>query len=590
METASSATSVLGADVDSCTVAIFNWLVQVGDNVGLVLLDDNYHLKWMNEVKRRQFEKWRVTARSNISDVKCFQVWNEFDEPCSWCPVTHSIRDNKLHLCRSASPDPDTRAALKYSDIVSLPLTRPDSPDRRILEIIFFDQGHGRLQFQRLLDLIQLGDKLKPLLPSIPNAEIFVDLVLLGLLTVVTEHVTDCFAYNCDGPPAGPISPSVSGVRHLTRERVRSFGTTDLEAMSANPNGLQRAWAKFVAKEEPLALKLSDTLKPDEYTALSPVDWLPTRLDPNTMAISVPTPTRPAHPQRYWLILARNKEENSLLLRTDLTNTTLFLSSLRRHVEILATQREQRFLESSLRDRLAVLEHPDLVDAVPFALGKKHELGHLTTMQQAEIRAIRDLNLPSDTKQKLLPHIDRLQGITHSLTRLKTTLGSLKDLQNHYLKAVNVKQLLDRTLAYTIDFAQQPKVTVTRQYISSPDINVMADEALLEQVCFNLIDNAIKALAYTSYRTPTLTISVARSDPSYVDVVFEDNGEGIAPDDQPKVFTRYFTRFPKGIGLGLYYCRKIIADIHKGTLTFTSTWGTRTTFTIHIPSADQHTK
>jgi signal transduction histidine kinase len=100
----------------------------------------------------------------------------------------------------------------------------------------------------------------------------------------------------------------------------------------------------------------------------------------------------------------------------------------------------------------------------------------------------------------------------------------------------------------------------------------------------NLIGNAIK---YASERGP-ITVS-ARADGG--DSVFEvaDRGPGIAPDELPQVFDRYYranharTSGADGSGLGLYIVRQI-AIFHGGAATAESKVGEGTTFRITIPS------
>jgi signal transduction histidine kinase len=114
--------------------------------------------------------------------------------------------------------------------------------------------------------------------------------------------------------------------------------------------------------------------------------------------------------------------------------------------------------------------------------------------------------------------------------------------------------------------------------------NVLADAPRLAQVMDNLISNAIKF-------TPTGRVLVQLSsdaDEAVVDVV--DTGIGIPPDEQERLFERFFrataanTNAIQGTGLGLSISRAI-ADAHGGTIELESSGSEGTTFRLTLPLA-----
>ncbi|MCX4903027.1 cell wall metabolism sensor histidine kinase WalK [Streptomyces sp. NBC_00878] len=110
-----------------------------------------------------------------------------------------------------------------------------------------------------------------------------------------------------------------------------------------------------------------------------------------------------------------------------------------------------------------------------------------------------------------------------------------------------------------------------------------ADPVRMRQVLGNLVSNAIR-------HTPadgTVTLSVRRDDDA---VLFEvaDTGSGIAPEDLPRVFERFWraeksrSRRTGGSGLGLSIVRQLITA-HGGTVAVTSEPGTGSVFTLRLP-------
>jgi PAS domain S-box-containing protein len=111
-----------------------------------------------------------------------------------------------------------------------------------------------------------------------------------------------------------------------------------------------------------------------------------------------------------------------------------------------------------------------------------------------------------------------------------------------------------------------------------------ADRALLQQAVYNLVENAIK---YTpEHGSVTLRIKTA---PQGLQFEVQDTGIGIAPEDLPRLFEKYFrgsqreARAQRGSGLGLAIVRSI-AELHGGKVWVESELGQGSTFFMLIPS------
>jgi signal transduction histidine kinase len=102
----------------------------------------------------------------------------------------------------------------------------------------------------------------------------------------------------------------------------------------------------------------------------------------------------------------------------------------------------------------------------------------------------------------------------------------------------------------------------------------------IESALRNLVDNA----ASFAGAGGTVAIRAAR-DPEHVRIAVADTGPGIAPDDLPRVFERFFTRRPggDGTGLGLALVRAIVVA-HGGTVTVASEVGKGAVFSVCLPA------
>ncbi len=112
-----------------------------------------------------------------------------------------------------------------------------------------------------------------------------------------------------------------------------------------------------------------------------------------------------------------------------------------------------------------------------------------------------------------------------------------------------------------------------------PSVN--CDANLIDQVLGNLLSNAIK------YSSKTQKVTVAGATEGNTAVIrVTDYGVGIAPEDQPLIFERFFradnATGVAGTGIGLTLARYIV-DLHGGDISVQSSLGAGSTFTVRLP-------
>jgi len=114
----------------------------------------------------------------------------------------------------------------------------------------------------------------------------------------------------------------------------------------------------------------------------------------------------------------------------------------------------------------------------------------------------------------------------------------------------------------------------------APDArSFLFDPATLSIALSNLVQNAIQASA------PGKTVLVtAKKADGEIEIIVEDQGEGISPQNLENIFNPFFTTKSNGVGLGLAIVSKII-DEHHGKITAASTVGQGTMFRIALPCA-----
>jgi signal transduction histidine kinase len=141
---------------------------------------------------------------------------------------------------------------------------------------------------------------------------------------------------------------------------------------------------------------------------------------------------------------------------------------------------------------------------------------------------------------------------------------------------VDLDASLDSTLS-VLAWRVPTGVVVERDYRC--DSPVMGDPGALNQVWVNLLDNALRAVA-TSGRVKVST----ERDGDVAVVTVSDTGQGIKPEDMPRLFQPFFsTRAAgEGTGLGLALCRRIVLR-HGGQIVMTSEYGKGTRCEVRLP-------
>ena len=175
---------------------------------------------------------------------------------------------------------------------------------------------------------------------------------------------------------------------------------------------------------------------------------------------------------------------------------------------------------------------------------------------------------------------DLVNEVEQSTSRISDLVGAIKNysyMDRGTVQEVDLHEDLDNTLKI-LHHKLKYGVTVNKEYDRNlPQISAYGGE--LNQVWTNLIDNAIDAMDGKG----ELTIRTSKEN-NCVLVEIIDNGSGIPPELQSRIFEPFFTSkdVGKGSGLGLDISRRIIVQKHKGNLRFESQPG-KTNFQIRIP-------
>ncbi|MGL5065344.1 MAG: PAS domain S-box protein, partial [Microcoleus sp.] len=184
-------------------------------------------------------------------------------------------------------------------------------------------------------------------------------------------------------------------------------------------------------------------------------------------------------------------------------------------------------------------------------------------------------------------------------TRISDIVKSLRTfsrLDEADLKAIDIHENIDSTLVLLQNRlngrAGTPEVNVIKNYGNSPSIECYG--GLLNQVLMNLLVNAIDAIEERRNKLEKqekfdyvgqIAIATSRISSDRVCISIQDNGCGMTPQVQEKIFNPFFTTKPvgKGTGMGLATSYQIVTENHRGDLQCFSLPGEGTLFAITLP-------
>ena len=182
--------------------------------------------------------------------------------------------------------------------------------------------------------------------------------------------------------------------------------------------------------------------------------------------------------------------------------------------------------------------------------------------------------------------IDAVMEIQQALQTINKRSTGLLHFVNTYrnltrIPKPNFKIFLVRDLFKNLYLLMEEEITENKinfvTNIEPENIEVSADEQLVEQVIINLIRNSMHAL--DGRKDPSIELKTYYNKRGRVTIQVADNGTGILPEVLDKIFIPFFTTKQSGSGIGLSLSRQILR-LHNGTITAHSVPDEETIFTL----------
>jgi two-component system, NtrC family, sensor kinase len=239
----------------------------------------------------------------------------------------------------------------------------------------------------------------------------------------------------------------------------------------------------------------------------------------------------------------------------------------------------QALLESRIAERTRELEetqaqvlHQEKMAAFGLlAAGIAHEVGNPLTSISNVVQMLQRRELDEYTGDKLNLVTSQLVRIQSTLRELMTFSRPASDVRGSVSIAEVVQEALDIAKYYKGGKNRQLRAVLPEELSKFTGVR---DQ--LVQVVFNLILNAIDATG----KGGLIEVTATQHDDKLV-VQVRDDGCGLTPEAQAKLFRPYYTTKKHGTGLGLFVIRQIV-EAHGGTVRVQSAPGAGATFIVEL--------
>jgi len=237
-------------------------------------------------------------------------------------------------------------------------------------------------------------------------------------------------------------------------------------------------------------------------------------------------------------------------------------------------------LEAEVEERTRLLRNAERMAAIgETAAMVGHDLRNPLQVIVGSLSFIKR-RLSGLSEETELPQVEQIEDLVDKVSRqtdyMNKIVSDLQDFAKPIVPAfgdVDIEELMnDMMLAINV-----PDNVALSMAFDEGLPTVWADGGLLRRVFTNLVTNAIQAMPEGG----DLKIE-GHALGGEVTISVEDTGVGISEEAQANLFKPLITTKPKGMGLGLPVCKRMI-EVHKGRIEVESEVGVGTTFTVKLP-------
>jgi PAS domain S-box-containing protein len=255
---------------------------------------------------------------------------------------------------------------------------------------------------------------------------------------------------------------------------------------------------------------------------------------------------------------------------------------------------ERKNAEQALRS--SIEENQKLADEMAFvarqntmiemAGGISHELnqpiGAIANFAAVCVQHLNDHETKLD--RKFFDHIKRIHTIAHEAGQIIQRMREFTQRQSAPASRLGLEELI-RTTLEMMQFRIRRNRILAKLNFPENEAFIIADVVGIRQVIVNVIQNAIDSIVLSGDGSRELTISLEAQERTAV-ILFHDQGIGIPVDQLDGLFESGLTTKPKGSGIGLAICNRIMIQ-HRGSIVCWNNDDRGATFRMTLPLEEE---
>jgi signal transduction histidine kinase len=176
--------------------------------------------------------------------------------------------------------------------------------------------------------------------------------------------------------------------------------------------------------------------------------------------------------------------------------------------------------------------------------------------------------------------IGMIQAEVARLSRVVDDLLNLGQRRPLDLRPTRLSVPVQAAIDFVTAQASDRNITIRPTY-AAPSPVVLCDEDAIQQVCVNLLTNAIAALDQGG----RIDVEIGAEIDGLVRLDVRDDGKGVPAELADRIFDPFTTGRASGVGLGLTFVKRIVHE-HRGSVRLMTGSGSGAWFRVELPAAN----